>query len=232
MDIAELNKILANMQTTLNEIKSSQASIEGKLTTVVERLEKNEGEIKELRSEFAELKARMNVMYQEKKIDHFRLTGFPPMPAEKPSKTDQMDLLKKIMRLAGVQVAATDFVFWDMVPNKTNSASSITGKFVSHTKREEAFNAFREKAKTVPILWSNVVVVKAGDPAGQKKMFMRSQLTRETLALLNEAKKYQGSHFAFVWEKDGRILTRKKKDDRPMEIFSAGQLQRMVDSMT
>lgn len=196
-----------------------------KLATLLERIENNEKEVAAIKAEMAELDARLNYRDQKDLIDHFRVTGLPPLS---PLKGETAILMTKIMQKVGVICTAQDFSFCVMKHNKNNSGSVIFGKFSSSNKREEAFRAFRTAAKAEPITWNKFAPVVANDPNGLRKLYLSSFLTNWTMALLNKAREHRGTTFEYVWETGTRIMVRKATGQPAIEIRSPGQLQKLV----
>lgn len=196
------------------------------MATLLERTEKNEQEILALKAEVSDLEARINYRDQMDLVDHFRLTGLPPISATKEEATK---MAIKILSKVNVICTAQDFTYCFVYRNKNNTGSAIVGKFSTTEKREEANKSFRAVAKTTAITWNKFAPVKENDPIGLRKLYLTSSLTKSTIALLNKAREHRGTTFEYVWETGCRILVRKAAGQPTIEIKSPQQLQRIID---
>jgi len=220
-DEVQLKDLMVLVMETNNTVKN----IEKNLATLLERTEKNECEIIALKNIVADLDARLNEREQADLIDHFRITGLPPIS---PSREDQRNLVLNILRHVKVNCTAKDLTYVNIHRNANKTGATIVGKFASHAMRVEAFNAFRDVSKISPITYGTFIQCTANDVDGIRQLRLRSYLTKATLALANQTREHRGAKFEFVWENEGRVLARKTANSPVIHIRSLHQLAKIV----
>lgn len=227
MDQQVMDKLISmetNLSKAISDVTQRVINIETSLATMLDRMIQNEKAIEELKIELSETQARLNVRDQRDLVNFFRVTGLPPMNIP---KKQEMELMITILSKVDVPATANDFEYVRMYKTANNSSSTLTGKFVNQMKRKEAFMAFRAKAKATGITWNQIV--EPCDPNdGLRKLYLRSNLTKPTMILLNRAREHKDK-FQFIWEEEGRILLRKKDKEPAIELKSVLQLQQLVE---
>lgn len=209
----------------ISDVTQRVINIETNLATLLERLIKNENAIEALKCELSETRSLLNVRDQQDLANHFRLSGLPPVGLK---KEDCKTFMIKVLSVVGVPATQNDFEYATVFKTGDNASATLVGKFVNIMKRREAFKAFRAKSKDPGITWGDMAT--SNNPNdGSRKLFLRSNLTKPTMTLLNRAREHKDI-FKFIWEDEGRIMLRKSENERYVELKSLRQLQQLVEA--
>lgn len=215
-------KIDTNMQTMSDDIKHLKENMD----KMWQGLQKVESEVVSLQNDYDSLRADINNIQQSAQYTSFQLSVLPKI-----SQEEAFSLMKKFAEQIGGTVKKTDFKKLFVAQHRNQTSCHLIGAFYEERKRDEIFNKFRKTLKdNNPILVEDICPAIAPDSTLRgKEVRIKALLTQQTKQLYDHARQFRNV-FDFIWESDGRILLRKNKDSKAIEIKSQRQLLNLVSA--
>lgn len=230
----DLSTKFEKLFTMMNTLQQGQNLISEDLKSLKQRVENLDGSVAKAHqnidavyNEQRNLRAQVNYMEQQKLINSVNIFGLPCIPQDQAMAT-----VTKIAKEMGMNVKQPDMKDVYVVKHSDNISSHISAKFYDERKRDEILSAFKKRiTDKKPVLVENICNLPNNSKLRGTEIRIRTALTQETRKLLAMARKF--SHqFEFIWETDGRVLMKKHRDSKTIEIKSECHLLSVTQSST
>lgn len=214
--------INTNMQTVMDDISNLKENV----VEMSQGLKKVQSEVVSLQNDYDSLRADINNIQQSAQYTSFQLSLLPKI-----TQDEAFGLMKKFVETIGGTVKKTDFKKLFVAQHRNQTSCHLIGAFYEERKRDEIFAKFRKAIKDEnPILVEDICLAIATDSTLRgKEVRIKSLLTQQTKQLYDQARQFRNL-FEYVWETDGRILMRKNKDSKAIEIKSHRQLVNVISA--
>lgn len=209
---------IINKMEKLNEVLTKQSELTNLFKCLLERTNK-------LEEAFDKLETQFQICEQEKLSTSFSIVGLPHFEAK-----DVQAITEKFFSLCGSTVSVNDFKKLFVINQK--AGARIIGIFYLESTKDRVLKALRLKTKSSPVLAEHIFLnLSTTDKEGKnfigKQVRYYTQTTEYTRRLLRQAKVYQ-EKFAFIWERDGRVLLRIKEGMKPIHVRSNADIQKAL----
>lgn len=227
----KLEKNFGDVMKMLKELNQTQLSISSDLKEVKTHVEKLDTAVVKAQADIATLQndnlilqsevAQMEQSALKKSINFF---GLPPLKQE-----DAFAVVATFGLKIGVQMRRDDFKDIYVANHRNKTSSHIAGTVYDERKSSSLFLKIRElKRANKPVLVEDIVKLPENSTLRGTEVKVKTRLTQYTRKLLALTRLHAAQHFQFIWEADGRILIKKDKDSKLIEIKNEQQLNNIL----
>lgn len=184
--------------------------------------EKIDTEISALKTNIATLSDENNKLHQQSLSSEIVIFGLPfiqPMH----------ELVVSLSAATALPITINDFAHIYPAQQRNTQNATIRAKFYSQQIREIFMQRLRDRKKAAkPLLIDEFMQMSSNDPRRGTEISIRSNLTKINQDILKEARNHK-TKIKFVWENNGRILTRQTETSPVVEISSMRQLMELLN---
>lgn len=222
----EILDALKTLQKTQETIIEDLKAVKEHVNKLSVSVDKSKEDIVVLQSENQALHTTIASFEQSSCLKSFNIFGFPAMKQE-----EAMVVMTKLGDRLGVQLKSTDFKDLFVANHRNKTSSHIAGTFYEERKRDEVFN--RQKkfiAEKKSLLMEDIIQLAPSSTLRGSLVKIKTKLTQHTRKLLAYTRTTAIPTFKYIWEKDGRVLIKRKSNSRSIEIKSEQQLLNIIGS--
>lgn len=213
----ETNDAIKVLQDDVSIIKVSQEENS-------EKFKKIDTEIAALKSDIATLSDENNKLRQQTLSSEIVIFGLPAVPPN-----HMHEFIAALSTATTLNISNNDFIYIYSTKPRNAQKSTLHAKFYHQQQKDMLVQRLRERKKANnPLLIEEIMKLNADDPRRGTEISVRSKLTTTNRDIMKEARNHK-TKIKFVWEKDGRILTRQMENSPIVEIFSMKQLLEIIN---
>jgi regulator of replication initiation timing len=207
---------MQEMSTQLKNLNGSVSAYQCENKKMQEQLCEIIDEFQKIQAENLNLKAQLDKVYQTEAKFMIAVHGVP-------NEADSMSIVKKLGDLLEIDVHENQIAdIYRIHTKKKQPTSPIVVKFLTRAQRD----LFVGHRKHRSIFTTDLTM-----GYEKKQVFVNEYLTKETINLLQNAKKLKKEcNFEFIWTKNGIIYAKESKYDEPIIIKNESEIYKIIEN--
>lgn len=209
----------------ISDIEKSISHMSGQVTDMQMKIDRIEGEKKEIKEQILEFGERIDYIEKNSKKTSIEIRSIPRQQGEK--KEDLYNMIKSLLKFLNVEFISSDLKDVYRVPNKlNNNISTLVAEFSNTLVKGTVLEKARRHNKSRD---SKLCTRHLGlNDAPSTQIFISELLTAKSKRLYYLARDLaRTENFAFCWTSNGNIYLRKREGMPHIHIKNETQLESM-----